>query len=456
MFCLLAYLRHCLPGRIRRALDELPQSLDEAYERTLEDIGDQNWEYAHRLFQCVAAASRPLRVEELAEFFAFDFIEASTPEYLEDWRPEDPAYAVLSTCSSLLAVVNVDDYRFIQFTHFSVKEYLASTRLSKAKDTVSRFHISMTSAHTIVAQACLGVLLHLDENVTKDSLKNFPLAKYAAEHWVGHVRFEGVSRNIQDGVKCLFDPRKRHLSTWIWIHDSEGTYNPSERPECPPRVNATPLHYAASCGIHDVIKFLILERSQDVNAWAFYKETPLGVACRNGHSEVARVLLECNADTEIRDVEDRSPLERASSRGHIDIVRVLLDYGADAKAQAMDKNTPLHFAFEQAAIARMLLERGANANARNGEGETPLHRVSEHGCVEGARVLLEHGADANARDNANHTPLFKASRAGSLDVARLLIQYDADIHALDDGQGQPTFNPDVMQLLSEHGFKWED
>jgi len=423
----------------------------------LEDIGDQNWEYAHRLFQCVAAASRPLHVEELGEFLAFDFIEASTPEYLEDWRPEDPAYAVLSTCSSLLAVVNVNDSRVIQFTHFSVKEYLTSTRLSKAKDTVSRFHISMTSAHTVVAQACLGVLLHLDENVTKDSLENFPLAEYAAEHWAGHARFEGVSPNIQDGMKCLFDPRNRHLSTWVWIYEPEGPHDPSKRPECPPRVNATPLHHAASCGIHDVIKFLILERSQDVNARGIHDdETPLGVACRKGHSEVARVLLECDADKETRDGGDWSPLERASLAGHIDIVRVLLDYGADVKAQDMNNNTPLHFpsTSRQAAITRVLLERGANANARNKKGETPLHMASKYGFVENARVLLEHGADTDARDDGNHTPLFIASKARFLDVAQLLIQYNADIHALDDGQGQTTFDPVVMQLLSEHG--WEE
>ena len=86
----------------------------------MQDIGDQNWEYAQRLFQCVAAASRPLRVEELAEFLAFDFDTdtESTPTFLEEWRPEDPGQAVLYTCSSLLAVVNVDNVRIIQFAHF--------------------------------------------------------------------------------------------------------------------------------------------------------------------------------------------------------------------------------------------------------------------------------------------------------------------------------------------------
>jgi hypothetical protein len=188
----------------------------------LEDIGEQNWEFAHRLFQCVAAATRPLRVKELAEFLAFDFKAGSTPTFLADWRPEDPAHAVLSTCSSLLAIVNVDGSSVIQFAHFSVKEYLTSERLANADDTsISRFHVSMTPAHTIVAQACLGTLLHLDKDITKGSLEKFPLAKYAAEHWVGHARFEDVWPHTEDGAKLLFEPSKHHLSVWVWIFDPE-------------------------------------------------------------------------------------------------------------------------------------------------------------------------------------------------------------------------------------------
>jgi hypothetical protein len=99
------------------------------------------------------------------------------------------AHTVLSICSSLLAVVKLrDGSPIVQFAHFSVKEYLMSTRLTKAKGSISRFHVSMTPAHSIVAQACLGVLLHLDENITNDGLEKFPLVEYAAEHWVGHAR----------------------------------------------------------------------------------------------------------------------------------------------------------------------------------------------------------------------------------------------------------------------------
>jgi hypothetical protein len=81
VFCQLVYLRRCIPGRIRRALDELPETLDETYARRLEEIDEQNWGYAHRLFHCVAAASRPLLVSELAEFLAFDLRPDQHPHF---------------------------------------------------------------------------------------------------------------------------------------------------------------------------------------------------------------------------------------------------------------------------------------------------------------------------------------------------------------------------------------
>jgi hypothetical protein len=138
--------------------------------------------------------SRPLHVEELAEVLAFDFEAGTIPKYREDWRLEDPIDAVLSTCSALLVLVNVDGSPVIQFSHFSVKEFLTSSRFSQKADTISRrYHISPTPAHTLVAKACLGILLHLDRNITEDSLTRFPLVQYAAEHWFEHARYDGMS-----------------------------------------------------------------------------------------------------------------------------------------------------------------------------------------------------------------------------------------------------------------------
>jgi len=503
VFCQLAYLRRCIPGRIRRALDDLPETLDETYARALKDIDKQNWEYAHRLFQCVAAASRPLRVKEVAEFLAFDFDAAApVPTFLIDWRPEDPTHTVLSTCSSLLALVDDEGgVPVIQFAHFSVKEYLTSERLANTKDTISQFHVSMTAAPTIVVQACLGVLLHLDETVTEKSLKNFPLSKYAAEHWVDHAWFENVLSNVQDATKRLFDPSKSHLSVWVWIYDPE---NPDFRlspshVERPAKARASPLHYAAFCGLYDVATFLIVEHSQDVNARGFDdEETPLHVASRGGYVDIARILLKHGADIEVRNRSDWSPLEQATTEGHVELTQVLLEHGADVNAQDKFRCKPLYWTSDwgRTEVARVLLRHGADVNAQNRDNETalhrakgeemtrllldhradasardinnrtPLHRASERGRVGTARVLLEHGADVNARDAHGATPLVHlasclmpdaANLEEHLNVVRLLLQRCSDVHARDD-EGQTPFtiaaakgHDDIMELLLEHG-----
>jgi ankyrin repeat protein len=438
-------------------LNELPETLDETYERMLRDIDNQNWEYAHRLFQCLVAVSRPLLAKELAEFLAFDFSTGSTPTLLDDWRSEDPVHAVLSTCSSLLAIVDVDGSSFIQFSHFSVKEYLTSERLSQVKDIISRFHVSMTPAHTIIARACLGVLLHIDEKVTWQDLEKFPLAEYAAQHWVGHARFEGVSPNIQDGMKCLFDPKNHHFAIWVWIYDP-GSSVFGDGWERGSQVRASPLHYAAFCGLHDVAKFLIVDRSLNVNARGFAgSETPLIVASRQGHYEVAWVLLKHGADTEIRDatLNAWNALNRASQYGHVGIVQALLEHGADVKAMDNQDDTALHVAsgnwsIGYPAVARALLEHGADVNAKRVDNRTPLHFADEQvSCV-----LFEYGADPNAQDSNNRTPIHCAKNAH---VAQVLLDYSANTNAQDRDNRTPLHHalkmnrPDVARLLLDNG-----
>jgi hypothetical protein len=68
-----------MPSSLRRALNELPTTLDDTYERALEGIPKEKRQHAHRLFQCLVVAIRPLRVEELAEIFAIEFDEEAGP-----------------------------------------------------------------------------------------------------------------------------------------------------------------------------------------------------------------------------------------------------------------------------------------------------------------------------------------------------------------------------------------
>ena len=446
-----------MPSRIRQALEELPESLDGTYERTLQDINEANYQFAHRIFQCVVVASRPLRVEELAEFLAFDFNAGTIPAFRPSWRPVDPLDALLSTCSSLLAVENVEDSEVIQFSHFSVKEFLTSARLGSTRDRISRYYVSMTLAHTFVAQGCLGILLHLDEDITSDVLRDFHLAKYAAEHWADHVRFEGVSSKVQDGVKRLFDPTTRHLAVLVRIFDPRPSLSPRQQSTRPSQLRGNPLHYAACFGIHELIRFLVIDRSQDVNAEDDDKRTPLHLALKDVN--FAQVLLEHGANVNAQDYYKSTPLHLALRGGHVELAQELIGHGADVNAQDNSKSTPLHLVSGggQVEFARVLTERGANVNAQNNSESTPLHLALIGGHLELAQVLVKHGADVNAQNNSKSTPLRLALIGGHVEFAQVLVEHGADVNIQDNDKSTPLHlaltcgHVEFAQVLVKHG-----
>jgi hypothetical protein len=131
----------------------------------LRDINKANWDLAHRLLRCLTVAVRPLRVAELVEVLAVDFgtSRGATSNLNTDWRWEDEEEAVLSTCSSLISVVDEYGRQVVQSSHFSVKEFLTSSRIAGSSADVSRFHILLKPPHMILAKACQGVLVRLGE-----------------------------------------------------------------------------------------------------------------------------------------------------------------------------------------------------------------------------------------------------------------------------------------------------
>ena len=276
----------------------------------------------------------------------------------------------------------------------------------------------MTSAHTLVAQACLCILLHLDEKVTRHSLAKFSLAEYAAQHWFEHARIEGVWENADEGMKQLFDKGKPHFGIWLWIYDPTALpwkrhgLERAERPQ-PPR--GTALHYAAFCGLHEVVKILVIEHSEDVNSRTFGKgSTPLHLTCQDGHVDIARFLVKHGADATAQNEDGSTALHSASSRGDLDLARFLVEHGADAAAQNIYGSTALHSASSRGHLdlARFLVEHGADVAARNKNGQTPLHLASSSGHLDLARFLVEHGANSAAQDDDALTPLDLASVEG--------------------------------------------
>ena len=474
-YCQLETLRQCPLRYISSTLDELPETLDETYERILQGIPKKMQKDAHRIFQWIMVSSRPLRVEEVAEVFAINFDEemSGIPKFEPSWRDANAETAVLSACSSLVAIVDAG-WRgtIVQFSHFSVKEYLTSDRIANAEH-VSPFYILPKPAHTLLAKSCLSVLFGLDRSMDEAKVKNIPLAAYAAEHWVEHARFEDVASYIRDGMDLLFDEDKPHFAIWVWVYDMDCEVDfltpHLERPDAPP------LYYAALCGFRSLVERLLTARPEDLDDGHGDWGGPLNAALGRGHLDVALFLLDHGADDD--NGGDKTGLYSASSCGYADVVRSLIDRGADLNAICKDHDidgndvmwTPLHVASSNGRIpiAEILLEHGANPDALDNFGRTAIH-VALSPWEESTdlelllELLLDYGANMDVGDNRGWTPLHDATYYLYLRGVVVLLDYGADPHAQTNkgetpiqlANAPPSWVPkwdqaQIMRLLSE-------
>src|SRR6266702_4093177 len=441
VFCQLETLRHAVQPDVRGTLEALPRTLDETYERVLKNINEKNRKHACRLLHCLAVAVRPFRVEELAEILTFDFdgAQGGIPKFHVDRRPNDLESAVLSTCSSLITIVDNRDSRVVQFSHLSVKEFLTSNHLASSPGHLSLYHILPGPAHTVLAQVSLGLLLHLDDRNYDKNVGVSPLAEYAARHWVAHAQFEDVASRVMGGMMSLFDPDKPHFAAWIGLFDIDAESGGRLTSEIP-----NPLYYAAHCGFHDLVRHIVIERPQQVNAIGGSYGFPLVAAlCRN-HAPVAELLLEHGGRVDVRDTRKQTALHKTiDQRGKvaIDAVQFLLEHGVDVNARRDDLWTPLHLAVNigELSVARMLLEHRAEVNARNDDGQAPLHLLSkretskdEDDDCDLAKVLLERRANVNEQDKNSATPLDLASYYKKPEIARVLLDHSAKVNTETD------------------------
>ncbi|KAH8980421.1 ankyrin repeat-containing domain protein [Lactarius akahatsu] len=497
VFCQLETLRGCFPQDIPHVLSQLPETLDETYARVLKEIGKTNRIYAHRLLQCLTVARRPLRVEELAEILALDFsAKEEIPELKENWRWKDQQDAVLSTCSSLISVVSDRFGPVVQFSHFSVQEFLTSDRLASSSADISPFHILLEPAHTVIVKGCLGVLLQQRVGDAKAGHLS-PLAGYAAMHWADHARFENAWTRVEDGIRRLFDRAKPHLKVWLWL-------NPRPSFSFFPNYDrnkdlGSPLYYASLCGLRDLAARLVAENPQWLTGLVGQTPSPLVAALRNEHFDIAELLYQHGIDMDIRAGDNQTLLHAASAGGYLDIAKWLFEHGVPSNSQQGNQETPLyptevnghggygvtvdaadnadhtrlHWASRggHADIARELLMRGVDVATKDRRYRTPLHLASLFGHAKTVRLLIEHGADVTLRDLEHKTPLHLASKFESPviwprepeelspapGIVRLLIDHGADVTALDMTLSTPLHlasssrNLEIVRILIENG-----
>jgi len=186
--------------------------------------------------------------------------------------------------------------------------------------------------------------------------------------------------------------------------------------------DSTPL-YLASKFEHTDIARLLITTGADVNG---VNGMSAATALHEAKPATARLLIAYGAHVNAADRKGRTPLHRAASEGLLEVAELLLQAGADVNVRAEDGATPLH---ESAAnVAELLLFYGADPNVQDARGASPLHRAAGRGDESTVRLLLQLGGDPTLKDQEGASVLHRSVARGATEVTKLLLLYGVAVN----------------------------
>jgi ankyrin repeat protein len=486
---------------LEKLLISLPHSLDETYERMLNNIDITSVEYAKRILMWLCFAKRPMRVREVIDGVV---VELGDNPKLNFKRRLQDEYDILQICPGFIEV-SLDrrdkTARTLRIAHYSVQEYLESDRIRQQAGAI--YSMQSTISHVEAAQICLIYLFHVtnsDSRLTEATLNAFPLAQYSAEYWYEHYKnCEEAATQVDPFVMQLFGGQPNAFKNWIRIHNPEDflSYNAFEKrsddimspvycasllglnfvlrgllqlkkEESAQKsdlrrlsssgiaglVNVQSGRYgnalqAASTRGHEQIVQLLLDRGAEVNAQGAYYGNALQAASGQGHEQIVQLLLNQGAEINERGGEYGNALQAASTRGHQQSIQLFLDRGADVNAQGGYYGNALQAAsirgHEQ--VIRLLLNEGAEIDAQGGKYDNALQAASIAGQEQIVQLLLDRGAEINTQGGFYGNALQAASTEGHEQIVQLLLKQGADVNA----QGGQYGN--ALQAASKQGDK---
>jgi len=178
-------------------------------------------------------------------------------------------------------------------------------------------------------------------------------------------------------------------------------------------------------------------------------------AATAGNAPALRRLLERRPALGRGDGSHRPLLDLAVREGHIEVARVLLDAGAQPDATTFHGDSLTDMARDRGhdAIAALLEEasaRGRRVKPSGTHADHPIHLAAEAGDVTRVRALLDADPSLVHRsDRAGGTPLHRAVIGRSRKVVALLLDRGADVHAIHGaGLGSSSgYAPEDLQAI---------
>ena len=241
---------------------------------------------------------------------------------------------------------------------------------------------------------------------------------------------------------------------------------------CKDEMGHIPLHYAASNGHLEVVKYFIVELhcdpSDNKNQYGGELNdagwTPLHYACRYGYLNIAQYLIReehCNPSCENK--YGYAPLHYACIDGHLNIAQYLIREGhCNPSCEDNDGDTPLHYACDHGHlnIAQYLIrEEHCNPSCENNYGLTPLHDACANGHAHIVQYLLSTGR-VNPLTKTKNGVTALSIASGKYDIIKLFEPFEECrtaflVHTFtkliltgDSGAGKTTITELIVRLAS--------
>ncbi|KAL1980263.1 hypothetical protein VTN96DRAFT_4407 [Rasamsonia emersonii] len=420
--------------RLQRKLDELPPTVEAAYERIL--ARSKDGDKTRKILQIIVMAARPLTITEINVALAVSEMTGSQGLVLE---PETTFPATLqASCGSFLDIKNSR----VHLIHQSAKKFLLNCGIGTMSLKGWKHSLNEDDSNYVLADICTSYLLlpefekdivvDLERFVLPDATKHSFLA-YAAAYWPSHLAKSGAkaTRSLLQKAIRLIKAGSNECVNWLVLYLREHMVDLTLRDF------RFDLEVAALTGCEVLLEQMF---NETINSLRILEAVRPAEYTRN--YSVLELLLRKGADPHCKTSRGDSYLGCAIFYGDVSLVKILLDKGADPNENIFGQPALAHAAAcGYPEIVEMLLDNGACLEGRDkhdcrtalsfaaAASPARLHEypyASRRDYLRVVEILLHKGADPLSVDNSDRTPLYYAIRSGKSDLIRLML--DSGVH----------------------------
>lgn len=222
------------------------------------------------------------------------------------------------------------------------------------------------------------------------------------------------------------------------------------------------LHIAVNKGDAQIVQ-LLLDNQADVNLKAQDKLPILHRAAIYRRKDLIEPLVQAKADINAKDSYHSPILFHAAAKGYYDMVDLLLNLKAAVNISDNYGVTALHCTIINGNIkvVELLLSAKADIQQKTVEGKMALHAAAAEGQVEVIGLILQANADIDAQDNNGNTALHIAAAHMRTENIKFLLAAKADPSICDKAGYSAAdyiykWNPDLIQILAKESKPIEE